>query len=183
MIRICLVKVGAVDSAVLTDVGRALERVLSCEVVESRRSLDPRFAFDSGRGQYWSTSLLDGLEAMRTDDIDRILGIAEVDLFIPIFTFVFGEALLNRPPALISLHRLRPSFYGLPDDPERTLERARREAVHELGHTFGLVHCLDYACVMHASRTADEIDLKGPGFCDECSALLSGATNGIRPLP
>jgi len=172
MARISLVHVGSVAPRTVTAIGSAVERLLTCEVVDEHQRLDPDFAFDPQRQQYWSTPILRRLEAMLSEDADRILGVAEVDLFIPILTFVFGEALLNRPPALISLHRLRPVFYGLPEDPELTLERARREAVHELGHTFGLIHCPDYACVMHASRVADEIDLKGPGFCRECAATL-----------
>ena len=134
--------------------------------------LDPDFAFDAGRGQYWSTEILKRLETVRPEGADRVLGITEVDLFIPILTFVFGEAFLNRPLAVISLHRLDTRFYGLPEDPELVLQRAQKEAVHELGHTFGLIHCPDYTCVMHASRVADEIDLKGNGFCTECAVYL-----------
>jgi archaemetzincin len=174
MARVFLVSVGAVGSRTVAALGSAIEEFLPCRATFAGARLIPEFAFDFQRRQYWSTPILERLEAMRPAAADRVLGVAEVDLFIPILTFVFGEALLNRPPALISLHRLRPSFYGLPDDPGLTLERARREAVHELGHTFGLVHCPDYACVMHASRVADEIDLKGPGFCRACAAALPG---------
>jgi archaemetzincin len=80
-------------------------------------------------------------------------------------------ALLDRPPALVSLHRLSPALYGLPDDPALALRRAGIEAVHELGHTLGLVHCPDYACAMRASHAAEEIDLKGPDFCAACAAF------------
>lgn len=173
MARICLVGVGSVASGTVAALGRAIEEIIACQTAIADRSLDPAFAFDLKRHQYWSTPILERLEEIRPGDAEWILGIAEVDLFIPILTFVFGEALLARPPALISLNRLRPSFYGLPPDPELTLERARREAVHELGHTCGLIHCQDYACVMHVSRVADEIDLKGPGFCAPCAAAMA----------
>lgn len=170
MVRICLVRVGNVAPRTIAAIGHTVEQLLGCDLVDDDRRLDPDFAFDLQRQQYWSTPILERLEGIRPDSADRILGITEVDLFIPILTFVFGEAMLSRPPALISLHRLRPTFYGLPDDPQLTIERARREAVHELGHTFGLIHCPDYACAMRASRVADEIDLKNPDFCSDCTA-------------
>lgn len=173
MVRVCLAAVGSLEPGAVAAVGRGLPAALPCEVLDEGLTLDPGFAFDPQRQQYWSTPILERLEAARPAGTDAVLGITEVDLFIPILTFVFGEALLSRPPALISLHRLRPSFYGLPEDPNLVLERARREAVHELGHVLGLVHCQDYGCVMRASRAAEEIDLKGPGFCPQCAALLA----------
>lgn len=173
MVGVHLVCVGAVSTETAAAVGQAVERVLGCRTELFPHPLDPAFAFDAKRNQYWSTPILSHLESLAPRPSDRVLGIADVDLFIPILTYVFGEALLDRPPAIISLHRLHPTFYGLPDDPARLLLRAQTEAVHELGHTFGLIHCADYACVMHASRVADEIDLKGPGFCDDCAATLA----------
>jgi|APSaa5957512622_1039677.scaffolds.fasta_scaffold24287_2 archaemetzincin len=180
MVRICLMGVGDISSSTVAALGYAVAEILPCEPRVDRRRLNPQFALDPHRQQYWSTPILEHLEEMRPPDCDRILGVAEVDLCIPILTFVFGEALLERPPALISLHRLRPAFYGLPDDPEQTLDRATRESVHELGHTWGLVHCQEYACVMHVSRVADEIDLKGPGFCITCTATLAENGYAIR---
>jgi archaemetzincin len=178
MARICLASVGSLAPGVAAAIGAAVSEILACEVADQVPSLDPAFAFDPGRRQYWSTPILARLEAMRPPGADRILGLTEVDLFVPILTFVFGEAMLHRPPALVSLHRLRPSFYGLPEDGGLTLERARREAVHELGHTFGLIHCQDYDCAMRSSRVADEIDLKGPGLCSTCAASLARARDG-----
>jgi len=180
MVRICLLGVGDIPSSTVAALGHAVAEILPCEPHIDRRRLDPQFALVPYRQQYWSTPILERLEEMRPPDYDHILGVTEVDLCIPILTFVFGEALLERPPALISLHRLRPTFYGLPDDPELTLNRATREAVHELGHTWGLVHCQEYACVMHVSRVADEIDLKGPGFCPSCAAILRENGHDIR---
>ena len=178
-VRVCLARVGPVAAGTLAPIGRAIETALGCKVEIGRKALDPISSFDSARQQYWSTPLLHHLEVMGLDGADRMLGITQVDLFIPILTYVFGEALLNRPPAIISLYRLSPSFYGLPEDRDLVLERAQKEAVHELGHTFGLIHCPDYACVMHASRVADEIDLKSSSFCAECAAHLSNCD--LRP--
>jgi len=170
-----IVRVGAVASEAVAAIAAAVEESLGCGVEHDANLLDPSRTYDPSRGQYNSTELLRRLDARRTADADKILGITEADLFIPILTYVFGEALLDRPPAIISLRRLYPQFYGLPKDPALLLSRAKTEALHEIGHTFGLIHCPQYDCIMHASRVADEIDLKGPDFCSDCSASLPGS--------
>ncbi len=173
MATVHLVCFGAVGAETIRAISQGITTYIGWNTRVHPESMDLDPAFDSERNQYNSTDLLSRLDHLSVSPGDRILGITEADLFIPILTFVFGEALLNRPPAIISLHRLHLSFYGLPEDPELLLHRAQTEAVHELGHTFGLIHCAEYACVMSASRVADEIDLKGPGFCTECADLLS----------
>jgi len=173
--KIRLVRVGRVGEEVAEAVASAVSACLQWPAQLDPVPLEAAFAYHPGRQQYWSTPILQELEARLGSPADRVLGIAEVDLFVPVFTFVFGEALLSRPPAVISLCRLRPTFYGLPEDPELTMERACKEAVHELGHTFGLLHCPDYGCVMHASRVADELELKGGTFCSTCAAQVPSA--------
>jgi len=97
-----------------------------------------------------------------------------VDLFIPVLTFVFGEAQLGGRAAVVSTFRLRSEAYGLPPDPELLLARLTREVLHELGHTYGLVHCTDSACVMASTTYVEQIDLKGPSFCTGCLTELHG---------
>ena len=181
MVTVRLVQVGPVPKAILAALDGTVNEMLGCAAEIEQDVLDPSFAYDPAREQYNSTAILKILEVTHAGDSGRILGVSELDLFIPILTYVFGEAFLNRPPAVISLHRLHPQFYGLPKDPALSLQRAQTEAVHELGHTFGLIHCSDYACVMHASRVADEIDLKGPGFCSVCAAHLKSQHLSPRP--
>jgi archaemetzincin len=98
----------------------------------------------------------------------RVLGVTAADLYIPILTFVFGEAQVGGPCAVVSLHRLRQEFYGLPPDPELLQQRLLKEAVHELGHTMSLTHCEDYSCVMAASHAVEWIDMKEAGLCELC---------------
>ena len=93
-----------------------------------------------------------------------------LDLYIPILTFVFGEAQLGGTSAVVSYHRLRQEFYGLPADMDLLANRLLIEAVHELGHTLHLTHCQDYRCVMAASHAVEWIDIKDSGFCDDCLA-------------
>ncbi len=97
---------------------------------------------------------------------DRLLGITGADLYVPGLNFVFGLA--KRRTAVISLHRLRQPFYHLPEDREVFSHRVLVEAVHELGHTYGLSHCSDPACVMYFSQTIADTDRKGPTFCAAC---------------
>jgi archaemetzincin len=126
------------------------------------------FAFDSGRNQYGSTAVLAMLARRCPPDARKLLAITGRDLFIPVLTFVFGHAQLGGPVAVISLARLRQEFYGLPPDREVFLARAWKEALHEIGHTFGLVHCVDRSCAMSLATNVRQIDLKQAAYCAEC---------------
>ena len=101
-----------------------------------------------------------------------LVGLAAVDLAIPIFTFVFGRARHRGSAAIVSVHRLAPEFYGLPPDLEVTLRRATDEVVHEVGHLAGLRHCHDHACIMHFAASVEAVDLRGPAFCPACRSDL-----------
>jgi archaemetzincin len=135
--------------------------------------LELSFAFDSSRNQYNSTSILTRLLENPPEGVFKILGVTHVDLFIPILTFVFGEAQLNGLAAVVSMHRMRNELYGLPRDEKVLQSRLIKEAIHELGHTFGLYHCRDDACVMHASTYTEEIDLKSDSFCASCGEFIT----------
>lgn len=134
---------------------------------------DPERAYDASRGQYSSTLLLADLLAGPPDGADKVLGVTSVDLFIPVLTYVFGEAQLGGRAAVVSAHRLRPEVYGLAPDDALLGERLVKEAVHELGHAHGLVHCPDPDCVMHTSTYVEEIDLKSAGLCETCRGAIA----------
>lgn len=150
-----------------------LSGVLECEVRGIAPPLDPGPAFDPERRQYRSSVLLEVLRGSgRLPAGGRILGVLDADLFVPVLTFVFGEAELDGSAAVVSLTRLRPGFYGLPEDRELLFERLLKEALHELGHTFGLRHCRSPDCVMRASTSVGGVDLKPASFCASCAASL-----------
>lgn len=130
--------------------------------------------FNPGRNQLNSTWVLKQLLNGFPDNCDKILGVVNHDLYIPIFTFVFGEAELNGRAAVISTHRFHNEYYGLAYDKEKFNDRVVKEAVHELGHTFGLKHCHSFDCVMRASNYVEEVDLKTRFFCDKCLNNLFG---------
>jgi archaemetzincin len=163
-----LLPVGTVESRVLEELRRGLAATfrVTCQVLDQR--LDPEFAFHPERQQYHSTELLARLKNFVRPDSWRVLGVTQVDLYMPILTFVFGEAEMNNACALISSHRVRQEYYGLPPDPEIARERLLKEGVHELGHTMGLTHCRDYGCAMASSHSIEWIDLKNGEFCADC---------------
>jgi len=143
-----------------------------CEVVPA--ALDPAPSFHSGRQQYYSTDLLARMQKHLTPACWRVLGVTPLDLYIPILTFVFGEAQLEGGCALVSTYRLRQEFYGLPPDPDLLRQRLLKEAIHELGHTLSLTHCEDYECVMAPSHAVEWIDLKSSRVCRECRRAIAG---------
>lgn len=129
-------------------------------------------AFDQSRGQHNSTVLLAQiLNAVPLNEEKNLL-VVEVDLYIPVLTFVFGEAQLNGVAAIVSTHRLQNQFYGLSHDYPLMLKRLEKEIAHELGHTFGLYHCRQFECVMRSSTYVEEIDLKQAVLCAACRNLM-----------
>jgi archaemetzincin len=144
------------------------------------RRAEPLEARDAARGQWASALFLKRLLADVPDGALRVLGLTGRDLFVPVLSFVFGQAQLNGPVAVVSLARLDPSFFGLPPDPPLTAARALKEAVHELGHTFGLVHCADARCPMSLSIDLRQLDAKGPRFCAGCTLLLKESPDMTR---
>jgi archaemetzincin len=155
--------------------GASLGKSLEAEVHRRSPSFDPELAFDAARGQYNSTILLRLLLVEMAESSDLILGVTSVDLFVPVLTYVFGEAQLGGRAAVVSLNRLLPEVYGLPQDDELLCDRLLKEAVHEMGHCFGLVHCSNPACVMRSSTYVEEIDLKQSWYCPTCEQTVSAS--------
>jgi archaemetzincin len=151
---------------------RRLEEFLGLPVYSRPPWFDPERAFDVRRGQYNSTILLEMLLGDPRENEGKLLGVTNVDLFIPVLTFVFGEAQLDGRAAVVSIHRLHNEAYGLPADEQVLQDRFEKEALHEIGHTFGLVHCVSRDCVMRSSTYVEEIDLKAADYCDECILSL-----------
>lgn len=141
-------------------------------VREFRSSINPIEFFDVRRQQYYSTAILKEMLSILPADADKMLGIIEVDLFIPILTFVFGEAQLEGSVGIVSTTRLRQEFYSLPSNDELLHRRLVKEVKHELGHTYGLVHCSLRDCVMSAANNISNVDSKGPSFCASCKDFL-----------
>jgi archaemetzincin len=166
-----LVALGEVERRLLDVVRASLIREYRAKCEIDSRPIDPSVAYHPERNQYHSTHLVEQLTRL-DGGTERLLGVAAVDLFIPILTFVFGEAQLGGSCAVVSYHRLHQSFYGLPPDESLLKDRLAKEAVHEMGHTFGLTHCEDYECVMAASHSVEWLDVKGAALCFECRSKV-----------
>lgn len=134
--------------------------------------IDLKLFYSEERDQYHSTLILSQILKNLPNNVEKIVGITHVDIFIPILTFLFGEAQLGGKGAIVSTYRLRNEFYGLPPNNQLLYNRTLKEVLHELGHTLGLVHCQDYECVMHFSTFVEDIDLKKSKFCRVCQEML-----------
>lgn len=148
------------------------------EIFQAEVNLYPAFelpaeAYNSRRGQYLSSYILKKLRpTLNLKAEEKALIIADVDLYAEGLNFVFGEAEINGSLAIISVIRLRESFYGLPENQELFQARVKKEAVHELGHVFGLRHCSFPRCVMNFSNSLADTDRKSWHFCPRCLSLL-----------
>jgi archaemetzincin len=150
---------------------RRLEGVFCLEVRWAGNLPLPVRAYRRFQGQYLAFAFLEALEGF-PGPYRRILGVTEVDLYVPGLNFVFGLARQGGRCCVVSVARLRPAFYGLPHDEVVFRSRVVKEAVHELGHTFCLSHCPNPQCVMHFSNCLADTDRKSEGFCPKCRRAL-----------
>lgn len=175
--EIALVPIGDVDRELLDYLTFTLSDTFSAQCGELPLKIDAREAYNQTRQQYHSTQLLRQLHDLSESSCGNILGVTELDLFIPIFTFVFGEAQVGGSCAIMSAHRLRQEFYGLPADRKLWFLRAEKEATHELGHAYGLTHCRSFDCVMRFSNSVEDVDVRPNEFCNICSVSLQTKIN------
>jgi archaemetzincin len=173
MKKLQLLPVGTVDARLLEWLSQALKEKFRTPAEVLSPALDPAFALHAERQQYHSSEILASMQRHIAGNTWRLLGVTELDLYIPILTFVFGEAQLGGSGAVVSYHRLRQEFYGLPTDMDLLANRLLVEAVHELGHTLRLTHCHHYQCVMAPSHAVEWIDLKDSAFCEECLSRVA----------
>jgi len=150
----------------------ALETIFKRPVYIASPKLDLHPFFDPARNQYQSTAILKHFIKTTPKGESKICLLVEEDLFIPVLTFVFGEAHMHGQFAIVSSHRLKEQYYMREEDLELLEQRLLKEIVHELGHTFGLVHCIDNRCVMHNSYSVEDTDHKGIYPCEVCFAKL-----------
>jgi archaemetzincin len=171
-VGIILVPIGEVDRKVIEVLKNDLSKVFSRQIWIGKEMDEPDYAFNKKRKQYLSTAILMALmEQKEYAQYEKILGIVDHDLYVPDLNFVFGEA--SHKAAVISITRLRQKFYNLPQDQTLFYKRVLTEAVHELGHTYGLGHCGNSQCVMSFSNSLMDTDRKGSEFCPTCKDKLN----------
>lgn len=169
--RIYLLPLGKIENNFFIRLAKDIEEWFGFEV-KILDSIDiPDYAYDKIRNQYEASKILNEITRMDFPRLEKILAICNVDLFSDDLNFIFGQAEAPGKSALISVARLNPKSYGKKSNDELFYRRILKEAVHELGHTFGLSHCPDPKCVMHFSNTIEDTDIKGAGFCEKCKKL------------
>ncbi len=169
---IVLIPIGAVPADLLDSLIAPLSATFNLPCRVAAAIPIPSTAYDQRRGQYAGPKILSMLARLQVPRAERVLGLIDVNCYAPGLNFILGQANIHGRDAFIALPRLRQSFYGLPEDEALFRERALKEAVHELGHTYGLYHCPNPRCVMHFSNSLHDTDVKGAEFCSRCQAQL-----------
>ena len=172
MNELCLVPIGSVPPQALEWIENAAGEWFPLPIRRLPALTIPPSAFDAKRGQYQSVEIMKMLAQLRPRDAFRILGITDVDLAIPMLSFLFGQAQFDGQVAVVSMCRLHQEFYGLPPEESLLRERTVKEVLHELGHTFGLAHCLEPKCAMSLATHIELVDSKQEQYCARCGLQL-----------
>jgi archaemetzincin len=171
--RIYVVPVRPVENEHLKFVQSVIHEIFGLDSAIKDQNLQAKDVCDPFRDQYVASSILQKLnEQPLSKDVAKIIGITDVDIFEPVFEYLFGEAQLDGLCAIVSTFRLHNLLYGLPEDRDLFFDRLYKEIVHELGHTFSLVHCFAPMCVMNPSTYIEQIDSKSREFCTSCRKEL-----------
>jgi archaemetzincin len=170
MIALRVAPLEALEAGLLASVAESLRAGYGVDVEVAEPLGAPEFAWDAARNQCSAPLILKRLLETGAPG-DKILAVTGRDLYIPMLSFVYGQAQLGGRAGVISVARLRMEYYGLAPDAELLRVRAGKEALHEAGHLFGLLHCPDTLCAMTISTGIRQLDLKQPALCAGCAAL------------
>jgi archaemetzincin len=179
MQNLYLVPVSFSNTTLLKRIFFSLRDIFPDKVYLSELDINIDSSFSPERNQYFSTKIIADAIPL-TEKLDgKVIILVEFDLYVPVFTFVFGEAQLNGKISIVSLCRLHEEFYNGSTDDELLHKRALKEILHELGHNYGLLHCREWDCVMHSSSIIEQVDIKGSYFCHQC---LENAPQLVYPI-
>jgi len=176
--KILISPIGDFDPAVLEEIGNRIYQVFGYSSHIMPLLSDLSFAYHTGRDQYHSTPILSKLETDAPKNYLKVLALTQVDLFIPILTYVFGEAQLNGKTCIVSIFRLNEDNISV--EAENVFrKRIVKEAIHEIGHTFNLRHCKNKECIMNFCRSVNEVDLRNDVPCRYCEVLIEDEKNRL----
>ncbi len=177
---ILLKSYGQFEKEFLEKIANQIKIVFELPVETVDEKIDISDFFDPSRRQYDANNLLKHITANTSKRNLKTVGLFHVDLFIPILTFIFGQAIFKGDAGIASIYRLKNELYGMPRNEKLLFDRFQKVVVHELGHTFGLIHCHVPNCVMRSSTYVEDIDQKEHNFCKKCRDELETALNKVN---
>ena len=163
--QIKIVPLGDIDGGLIMEVATQVSMSFGITAIVNEMQQYHESAYNRQRNQYSAEAFLRFMEGVRGETPHRLLGITDVDLYIPDLNYVFGLADEASSVALVSIARFKKGN-------GRSVERAVKTAIHELGHTYGLAHCNNNRCVMYFSYNLSDTDYKGKEFCIKCRKAL-----------
>jgi archaemetzincin len=177
---ILVITYGHFEKQCLEDIITDAELEFSLPVHVEENHSDLNEYYEPTRRQYDGNKLLKLVDSSSSPAFAKGIGLFRVDLFIPILTYVFGQAYFNGFAGIASLYRLKNEQYGMKKDNDLMLTRFRKVIIHELGHTFGLIHCYVPNCVMRSSTYVEDIDQKKHNLCPLCKAQIEKNMNSWK---
>jgi archaemetzincin len=171
-VQVSVVPLHINDDRLIQVVSTRISEILNVSARVAEVDISLKECWNAERNQLNSNWILSQLSGNFSRNGGKVIGVTNYDLYIPILSYVFGEAELGGKAAVISTCRLQDELYGLPANRVTLESRTVKEAIHELGHTLGLLHCGNQECVMHSSTYVEEIDLKTEYFCRKCNGVL-----------
>ena len=173
--RIGVISMGEVPDIVPKSIAAHVSGYLDLPATVLSPLEHPTYAFDRTRLQYNVAAILKELEPVAFKGVDKVVCVLSVDLFVPLFTHVYGEARQGGRVALVSLFRLTNSRDDHASPSANVLERVAKVALHELCHLYDLHHCDDMQCLMHFSGVLEDLDQTPLYFCRYCSRFFRDA--------
>lgn len=158
---------------ILNEMKLKFEEIFKFPVLIEKNLKVPDYYKNLSRKQYNVSKLIFYLKEKFKSDFLKIIGVISEDIYDEGYNFVFGLAELNGKYAIVSLYRL------FDKDKNLYLDRAIKESIHELGHTFGLNHCNNKNCVMSFSLSINDVDKKDKYFCKLCETKLRISLNNL----
>ncbi|HKL66605.1 MAG TPA: archaemetzincin family Zn-dependent metalloprotease [Bacteroidales bacterium] len=165
---IILISCGHFDNSLMDKIATDLRLFFGFPIDVRECSMDISSFYDPARRQYDANHILKKVAELSDPLALKTMGLLRVDLYIPILTYIFGQSVLNGKTSIASMYRLRNELYGLDPDTRLLEERFRKVIVHEMGHAFGLIHCLNPTCIMRSGTYVEDLDLKELSFCNKC---------------
>lgn len=170
--RILLISYGNFEKEFLEELAVEVTKEFNFPVSIELSHMDLSEFFDPKRRQYDGNAILRVINTVSSLQTIKKMGLFQVDLFIPILTYIFGQATLNGNTGVASLYRLKNEQYGMKKDDDLLMLRFRKVIIHELGHMFGLIHCHIPNCVMRSSTYVEDLDQKNYWLCPACRSKI-----------